>query len=258
MTPGCCRWRSRWRFIWSACRCAESGVWCGILRSAFPDRRVRFWATAWAYLIGVGANAVAPFRGGDIVRIYATRRELGKVSVTTIVSTMVAESVFGAVVVAGMFAAIVGLGWIPPVVSLHDAGAFEFSFYADHAYAVLAVGLLLVPAGVLLVKMAGSHLQLFRVHIAQGVRILGPLRAVRAGGCGATDRRLDLARGCGVLHARRVRNHGSAAIRVARRGDRLGVDRAAVHPGGRRCAAGSARISRSAARRLRARSWRSR
>ena len=150
----------------------RSGVWCGILRSAFPNRRVGFWATAWAYLVGVGADAVAPFRGGDIVRIYATRRELGNVSVTTIVSTMVAESVFGAVVVVGMLAAIVGLGWIPPVVSLHDAGAFEFSFYADHAYAVLAVALLLGVAVVLLVRTAGSRVQLFWLHIAQGVRIL--------------------------------------------------------------------------------------
>ena len=150
----------------------RSGVWCGILRSAFPERRVRYWPTAWAYLIGVGANAVAPFRGGDIVRIYATRRELGAVSVATIVSTMVAETVFGAVVVAGAVAVVVALGWLPPVLSLHDAGAFEFSFYVGHAYATAGGVLVLVLGAALLARTAGRRLQLVWLHVAQGVRIL--------------------------------------------------------------------------------------
>ena len=45
----------------------RSGVWCGILRAAFPEREVEMRPTVWAYLAGVGANALAPFRGGDIV-----------------------------------------------------------------------------------------------------------------------------------------------------------------------------------------------
>jgi hypothetical protein len=77
----------------------RSGVWCGILRAAFPERRVELRPTVWAYLAGVGANAVAPFRGGDIVRIYAMRRQLVDAPVATIVSTLVAETVFGVVVV---------------------------------------------------------------------------------------------------------------------------------------------------------------
>src|SRR5436190_16787309 len=62
----------------------RSGVWCGILRAAFPERRVALLPTVWAYLAGVGANAIAPLRSGDLVRIYAIRRELHGASVATI------------------------------------------------------------------------------------------------------------------------------------------------------------------------------
>ena len=55
----------------------------------------------WAYAAGIGANAIAPFRGGDVVRVYAARRLLVGASVATIVSTLLAETMFGLIVVHG-------------------------------------------------------------------------------------------------------------------------------------------------------------
>ncbi|HKV68560.1 MAG TPA: lysylphosphatidylglycerol synthase domain-containing protein, partial [Gaiellales bacterium] len=116
----------------------RAGVWRGILAAAFPDRRVPMRSALLAYLAGIGANVIAPFRGGDVIRVVAIRRELDGASVTTIVSTLVAETVFGAVVVAVMVFSAAGLGWLPPIVHLPAAGAFEISFTADHA--LLAAG----------------------------------------------------------------------------------------------------------------------
>jgi uncharacterized membrane protein YbhN (UPF0104 family) len=123
-------------------------------------------------MAGVGANAIAPFRGGDVVRIFTIRRELGNASVTTIVSTLIAETAFGAVVVAVMVGATVGLGWLPPIVHLPDAKAFEFSFYARHGTLVaLALG------AVALVSLLGAewamhHLRGFWLRLVQGLAIL--------------------------------------------------------------------------------------
>ena len=88
----------------------RSGVWCGILRAAFPDREVKLRPTVWAYLAGAGANAIAPLRGGDLVRISAIRRHLPGASLATIISTLVAETVFGVVMVVAMATATVSLG----------------------------------------------------------------------------------------------------------------------------------------------------
>src|SRR4051794_27627989 len=77
----------------------RSGVWCGILRAAFPGRRVRYRDATGAYLAGAGANAIAPLRGGDLVRVYAIRRALPGASTTIVISTLIAETAFGAVVI---------------------------------------------------------------------------------------------------------------------------------------------------------------
>lgn len=150
----------------------RAGVWRGILAAAFPDRRVSMRSAFLAYVAGIGANVVAPFRGGDVVRVVAIRRELGGASVTTIVSTLVAETVFGAVVVAGMVFSAAGLGWLPPIVHLPAAGAFEISFTADHA--LLAAGVLaVVAAGALAAtRWAGHHVVGFYQRVRAGLRIL--------------------------------------------------------------------------------------
>ena len=150
----------------------RSGVWCGILRAAFPSRRVRYRSAVLSYLIGVGGNSVAPLRGGDIARIYTIRRDLGDASVATIVSTLVAEAVFGGVVIAGIVVAILAFGWLPPVVGLPGAGAFEVSFFARHYLAAaLATGVLLLAGG-LIARWAGHHIRGFWRHVTAGFRIL--------------------------------------------------------------------------------------
>jgi glycosyltransferase 2 family protein len=150
----------------------RSGVWCGILRAAFPEQRVGLRATTWAYLAGVGANAIAPFRGGDIVRIFVVRRQIPGSSVATIVSTLVAETVFGSVVIAALVAATVGLGWLPPIVHLPDARAFEFSFYARHVGLVAVALGLIAAAAVLWAEWAAHHLRGLWLHFVQGLRVL--------------------------------------------------------------------------------------
>jgi uncharacterized membrane protein YbhN (UPF0104 family) len=150
----------------------RSGVWRGILSAAFPDQRVRMRSATWSYLAGVGANVVAPFRGGDVVRIVAIRRELDDASVTTIVSTLVAETAFGAVVVAAMVGATIGLGWLPPIVHLPDAKAFEFSFYARH-WLLVAIAITAAVLGVLAsAEWAMRHLRGFWQRATAGLRIL--------------------------------------------------------------------------------------
>ena len=64
-----------------AAPCQPAGALGRLVRD--PPRRIPGAARdapAAAYLAGAGANAVAPLRGGDLVRIFAIRRELPGVS----------------------------------------------------------------------------------------------------------------------------------------------------------------------------------
>jgi len=150
----------------------RSGIWWAILRAAFPEREVPLRASVWSYLIGVGANAVAPLRGGDVVRVVSIRRQLGDVSVTTVISTLVAEAMFGSVVVAGIGLVTIAVGWLPPVITLPDAKAFELSFLADHAVAGAIALVLIAAAAGLLADRAVHHTRGFRRHLTAGFRIM--------------------------------------------------------------------------------------
>ena len=94
-SPG---WVSRSLFTPSACSCEAA---CGVRFSASLCRiHVSVRPVVWAYLAGVGANAIASARVGDLVRLYAVRRALPGAPLATFVSTPVAETVFGFVVIA--------------------------------------------------------------------------------------------------------------------------------------------------------------
>jgi uncharacterized membrane protein YbhN (UPF0104 family) len=158
----------------------RAGVWRGILAAAFPDRRVPMRSAFLAYLAGIGANVVAPFRGGDVVRVVAIRRELGGASVTTIVSTLIAETAFGAVVVAVMTISAAALGWLPPIVHLPTADAFEFSFSARHALLAAVVIVAVTAAALAAARWASRHVLGFCQLVMAGMRILrSPARFAR-------------------------------------------------------------------------------
>jgi uncharacterized protein (TIRG00374 family) len=147
-------------------------VWRNILRGAFPGRSVSTSGAFWAYLAGVGANAIAPIRGGDIVRIHAARRLIPGASIATIVSTLVAETVFGLFVIVGLGVWAVSSGGLPPLVQLHDAKAFEFSFYADHPWLVLLAVVAVAAFAAFVLRAAEHRVRSLSRHVADGFRVL--------------------------------------------------------------------------------------
>lgn len=107
---------------------AEARAWHGIVRHAHPGSGVAFPTTLVAFVGSIGAGAVLPARVGDAFRVGVVRRRLTGSSVTTIVSTIVAETVievaFAAVVIGA--AVIVGNGvWRTAPIPLHGHPLLE-------------------------------------------------------------------------------------------------------------------------------------
>jgi uncharacterized membrane protein YbhN (UPF0104 family) len=149
-------------------------VWRNILRSAFPGRPITTAGAFWTYAAGVGANALAPMRGGDVVRIYAVRRLLPGASLATIVATLVVETLFGLVLVVALAVWAVSSGGLPPLVRLPDARAFEFSFYARHPVLVATAAIVLIAGGLALLRLAERRVRALSRHIADGFRVIHP------------------------------------------------------------------------------------
>jgi uncharacterized membrane protein YbhN (UPF0104 family) len=147
-------------------------VWRDILRYAFPSRVISTAGTFWAYLAGVGASTIAPLRSGDVVRVYAARRLVPGASIATIVSTLIAETVFGLFVVVALATWAVSSGGLPPLVKLPDARAFEFSFYANHVWLVIGAAIALASLGAFALRLAEHRVRSLSRQLAAGFRVL--------------------------------------------------------------------------------------
>ena len=128
----------------------RASAWRNILIAARPDERFRWRTVTGAYLAGVGVNAIVPARGGDLVKLYLVHRSVPKTPYATIVSTLLAETLFDMVIGPLLLLWAFSRGLIPgaPALSSGKLGAFEWSFFAGHGrlLAFVIAGLLITLA----------------------------------------------------------------------------------------------------------------
>src|SRR5689334_21340062 len=110
----------------------RSRAWHSIIRAAFPLDRIPFRTVLGAYLAGVGINAFAPARGGDVVKIATVRQRVEGSNVPALTSSLLAETVFDFAVASGLLTWAYATGSLPRLPDIPDRPAFEWSFIARH------------------------------------------------------------------------------------------------------------------------------
>jgi uncharacterized protein (TIRG00374 family) len=155
-------------------------AWRNILQAAHPGARVRWRTVAGAYMAGVGANGIAPARGGDVMKVYLVHRGIEGSSYPAIVSSLLAETLFDAVVGSVLLIWAYSSGGIPHLPDLRSLAAFEWSFFANHVrifFALLALVLIAVGA---FFGWIERHVTAFYERVRAGLAILGqPRRYLR-------------------------------------------------------------------------------
>jgi hypothetical protein len=94
-------------------RAARARAWQNIVRAAHPEASLQYPVALGACLAAVGVSAVAPIRGGELLRVMLVRWRLPGTSVATLTATLAAESVLDVVVAAGLGATVIGVGLLP-------------------------------------------------------------------------------------------------------------------------------------------------
>jgi uncharacterized membrane protein YbhN (UPF0104 family) len=150
----------------------RSRAWLNILRAAYPRERIAWRSAIGAYGAGVGLNAIAPARGGDLLKIFAMRQRIDGATAPTLVATLLAETVFDFVVASGLVSWAYLSGRLPHLPQLGSLPAFEWSWVArarDHALVVL-IGAVLI--GIIGTRYVRHHVRRFRARVEQGLTIL--------------------------------------------------------------------------------------
>src|ERR687886_1655311 len=129
-----------------------SRAWRNIVKAAYPSRRVRWRQMFGAYVAGTGVNAVIPARGGDAVKLFIAKRRVAGATYTTLVSTVLLQTVFDMVVAACFVLWALALGLLPGLHVLPHLPSLDYGWAFRHPKAGLILFVLLLffggpPAG---------------------------------------------------------------------------------------------------------------
>ena len=147
-------------------------AWRNVVAAAYPDSEVPTRGLFGAYVAGVGVNAVAPARGGDLVKLYLAKRKVKDSSYPALASTLFVETLFDIIVVSALLVWAIQLGVLPGLNLLPDLKALDWSWPARHPWlTAIAFGVLVVVALVVAVS-ARRRLATFKQRLLQGAAIL--------------------------------------------------------------------------------------
>jgi uncharacterized membrane protein YbhN (UPF0104 family) len=147
---------------------AVSRAWRNIVAAAYPEARVRWRQMFGAYVSGTGVNALIPARGGDAVKLFIAKRRIAGATYTTLVATVLLQTLFD-MLVAGCFVLwAIALGLLPGVHVLPDLPSLDYGWAFRHPKAGLVLFVLLLFFGGLLAVWTVERVEDFRERIARG------------------------------------------------------------------------------------------
>jgi uncharacterized protein (TIRG00374 family) len=84
---------------------SRSRAWRNVIAAAYPDTNVEWRQVFGGYVAGIGANALLPGRGGDVLRLYIVKHRVEGTTYPTLGATLIVDGIFD------LFAASLLLGW---------------------------------------------------------------------------------------------------------------------------------------------------
>jgi uncharacterized membrane protein YbhN (UPF0104 family) len=147
---------------------AVSRAWRNIIKAAYRDRRVAWREMFGAYVAGTGVNAIVPARGGDAVKLFIAKRRVEGSTYTTLVSTVLLQTLFD-MAVAGCFVLwAITLGVLPGIHVLPHLPSLDYGWAFRHPKLGLILFVLLLLFGGLLLVWIVERIEDFKARVAQG------------------------------------------------------------------------------------------
>jgi uncharacterized membrane protein YbhN (UPF0104 family) len=151
---------------------AASRAWRNIIKAAYARRRVPWRQLFGAYVAGTGVNAVVPARGGDAVKLFLAKRRVEGSTYTTLVSTVLLQTLFDMAVASAFIIWAITLGVLPGIHVLPHLPSLDYAWAFRHPKAGLVLFVLLLLFGGALVLWIAERVDHFRERVAQGFAAL--------------------------------------------------------------------------------------
>jgi uncharacterized membrane protein YbhN (UPF0104 family) len=143
-----------------------------ILRAAYPDERFEFRYIWGAYIAAYGFNSVVPARGGDVIRLFLTKRSIPNSSYPAVASSFAVELVFDLCIAIPVLAFAFSQGAFPKPPDFSKLPAFDLAFFASHPQFTLFVLTVLGIATMAGFALLSARVKAFWERVRQGLTIL--------------------------------------------------------------------------------------
>ena len=145
-----------------------SRAWRNIVKAAYPSSRVRWRQMFGAYVAGTGVNAVIPARGGDAVKLFIAKRRVDGATYTTLVSTVLLQTLLDMVVASCFILWALTQGALPGIDVLPNLPSLDYGWAFRHPTAGLILFVALLLFGGLLLIWIAERIEDFKARVAQG------------------------------------------------------------------------------------------
>ncbi len=151
---------------------SRSRAWRNIVAAAYPDTDVRWRDILGAYAAGIGANAILPGRGGDLLRLYLAKHRVEGATYPTLAATLLVETVFDSIVGSMLIGWALATGVLPGLDVLPDLPGIDWLWLFRNPGAALGIIFLILVLATFLTLFAARRVQEFGRRVRQGLTIL--------------------------------------------------------------------------------------
>ncbi len=151
---------------------ARSRAWRNVVAAAYPDAAVEWRQVFGGYAAGIGANAVLPGRGGDLLRLYIVKHRVEGATYPTLAATLLADGIFD------LFAATLLIGWalwagiLPGADVLPNLPGVDWLWVFKNPDQAVVIAGFILAVGLVVVGLAYHRITAFWDRVKQGFEIL--------------------------------------------------------------------------------------
>jgi uncharacterized membrane protein YbhN (UPF0104 family) len=145
-----------------------SRAWRNIVKAAYPRSRVQWRQMFGSYVSGTGVNAIIPARGGDAVKLFLAKRRVEGATYTTLVATVLLQTLFDMAVASCFIAWAITQGALPGLDVLPDLPSLDYGWAFRHPTVGLILFVALLLFGGLLLIWIVERVEDFKERVAQG------------------------------------------------------------------------------------------
>ena len=151
---------------------ARTRAWRNVVAAAYPDRNVRYRDIWGSYTAGIGANAILPGRGGDLLRLYLAKHRIEGSTYPTLGATLLADTFFDFVVGSILLTVALATGVLPGLDVLPSLPAIDWLWVFRNPQTALLVLVVVAAVALVVGLLAAPRISEFWGRVQQGLAIL--------------------------------------------------------------------------------------